>query len=347
MSNELMTVDSGGFMPVMSMQTALARRKAIVEFVQAIMVKGTDYGVIPGTNNKEVLYKPGAEKLVTFFGLAVSFVPVTIVEDWTGEKHGGEPFFFYHYKCELWRNGNLVGSGEGSCNSWEQKYRWRNQDRTCPKCGQPAIIKNSYGPGWLCYRKKGGCNNKFGDGDQAIESQDVSKVPNPHIGDQVNTILKMCQKRALIAAVLITVNASEFFTQDLEDLATDSGEGSKPTVDNSLVDEDRQKMLQIFAKALWADDWKRNLEKAVKSSTNEERIFVESLTNSEADELIFGFEDKLKSLHNRNVSKFSDVGLPSDMPLDVADLTGQPLVDAYTKLCLFVNDVNKESTQNG
>lgn len=345
MSNELMTVDSGGWMPVMSMQTALARRQAIVDFVKEIMVKGTDYGVIPGTNNKEVLYKPGAEKLVTFFGLAVSFAPVTIVEDWTGEKHGGEPFFFYHYKCELWRNGNLVGSGEGSCNSWEQKYRWRNQDRTCPKCNQPAIIKNSYGPGWLCYRKKGGCNSKFGDGDQAIESQDVSKVPNPNIDDQVNTILKMCQKRALIAAVLITVNASEFFTQDLEDLAG-SVEGSKPTVDNSLVDEDRQKMLQTFAKALWADDWKKYLENEVKTLTNEERIFVESLTNSEADELIAGFENKLRSLYTDAVNTFTANGnllLPNDVPINVADLTGQPLVDAYSKLCLFVKNTEESN----
>lgn len=341
MSNELMAVDSGGFMPVMSMQTALARRRAIVEFVQAIMIKGTDYGVIPGTNNKEVLYKPGAEKLVTFFGLSVRFEPVTIVEDWTGEKHNGEPFFFYHYTCELYRNGNLVGSGEGSCNSWEQKYRWRNQDRTCPKCGQATIIKNSYGPGWLCYRKKGGCNSKFQDGDQEIESQDVSKVPNPNIGDQVNTILKMSQKRSLVAAVLITVNASEFFTQDLEDLALESGEGSVK-VDNSLIDDNRQTMLTLLATVLWVDDWKSKLEKLVKTITNEERIFVESLTNSEADQLIEQLEAGIRLLYTDVTNTFTADGnllIPKE---NVADLAGQQLVDAYTKLCLFVEE-SKES----
>ena len=337
MSNELMAVDSGGFMPVMSMQTALARRKAIVEFVQAIMVKGTDYGTIPGTN-KDVLFKPGAEKLVTFFGLSVRFDPVTIVEDWTGEKHNGEPFFFYHYTCELYRNGNLVGSGEGSCNSWEQKYRWRNQDRTCPKCGQPAIIADSYRGGWLCYRKKGGCNAKFDGGDQDIESQDVSKVPNPNIGDLVNTILKMCQKRALIAAVLITVNASEFFTQDLEDIATGS-EGGKPAVDNSLVDDARQKLLSVLAKALYVKDWSNKLTEAVKALTSEERIFVESLTNSEADQIIEDLESKLRAIYAEMITKANDrQPTPDYINLDVADLTGQPLVDAYSKLCLFVEE---------
>ena len=42
-------------------------------------------------------------------------------------------------------------------------------------------------------------------------------MPNPDICDQVNTIQKMATKRAMIAAVLIAVNASEFFTQDVED----------------------------------------------------------------------------------------------------------------------------------
>ena len=40
-------------------------------------------------------------------------------------------------------------------------------------------------------------------------------------GGKVETVQKMGQKRALIAATLIAVNASEFYTQDMEDFATD------------------------------------------------------------------------------------------------------------------------------
>jgi hypothetical protein len=69
-----------------------------------------------------------------------------------------------------------------------------------------------------CFRKKGGCGAKFSLGDQSIESQQVGRVPNPDIADQVNTIQKMAQKRALVGVCLLAVNASEFFTQDVEDM---------------------------------------------------------------------------------------------------------------------------------
>ena len=46
------------------------------------------------------------------------------------------------------------------------------------------------------------------------------RVPNPDGADVVNTIQKMAQKRALVAATLIATSASEFFTQDVEDADT-------------------------------------------------------------------------------------------------------------------------------
>ena len=48
------------------------------------------------------------------------------------------------------------------------------------------------------------------------------RVPNPDVADLVNTIQKMAQKRALVAATLIATSASEFFTQDVEDTSGDS-----------------------------------------------------------------------------------------------------------------------------
>ena len=222
MANEIIV--AGGaemFMPVMDVKQAVARRGALVGFVQGIMVKGADYGAVPGTD-KPTLLKPGAEKLTTFFGLAPVFVSERIVEEFGDD--GREPLFFYRYRCELYRNGVLVGSGIGSCNSRESKYRYRNAARICPHCGKPAIIKGQeqYGGGWVCFKKKDGCGAKFADNDPAIVNQQMGKVPNPDVADLVNTIDKMAQKRALIAAVLIAVNASEFFTQDVEDMVIDA-----------------------------------------------------------------------------------------------------------------------------
>jgi hypothetical protein len=222
-------VGSGDFMPVMSMEMALKRRQQILDFGNKVLIEGEDYGVIPGTSSKKVLFKSGAEKLCYYFGFEPSFTSVVEDSDWTGEKHGGEPFFNIRYLCQLRRGERVVGAGEGSCNSWEAKYRWRQGGRKCPKCGQEAIIagKEEFGGGWLCWKKKNGCGAQFKDDDPAIKSQTVGRIPNPDVFDQVNTVQKMAQKRAFVQAVMIGTGASEFYTQDLEDHAPQQGIGSE------------------------------------------------------------------------------------------------------------------------
>lgn len=150
-----------------SSQIAPAYQKAIahtaqhyqtmVAFVQTQMVKDVDYGVIPGTK-KPTLLKPGAEKLCRLFSLHPSYELIHFVTDFD------KPLFHYHYRCALVRQGEMVGQGDGSCNSKEKKY----------------------------------------------DSQKYK------IFDLTNTIVKMAQKRALVAAVLFSCGASQFFTQDLE-----------------------------------------------------------------------------------------------------------------------------------
>ena len=218
MTNEnetgLTIVNTGALMPVMDIAQARAAYTAMVDFVKSIMRENTDFGVVPGTT-KPTLLKPGAEKLCRFFGLSARFDMTKEVEDWYAE----EPFFSYRYKCSLYSlaTGALVGEGEGSCNSHEKKYRYRTAARVCPECGKDAIIKGKkeYGGGWVCFTKKGGCGAKFPDGHFTGEAQ---QEINPDMADLPNTLQKMAQKRAFIAATLIAVNASEFFTQDVEDL---------------------------------------------------------------------------------------------------------------------------------
>src|ERR671939_54592 len=162
----LAPVERARFMPAMSIESAVERYNAVTEFVSRVLRKDVDYGVIPGTE-KRTLLKPGAEKLTTFFGLSTRFQLLERVEDWTGDSHGGEPFFYYLYRCQLYR-------------------------------GDAAIIKGreEWGGGWVCHRKQGGCGAKYADGDQSIEGQQTGRVLNPDIADQVNTIQKMGQKRS-------------------------------------------------------------------------------------------------------------------------------------------------------
>ncbi len=232
METDIVTIDEMAVMPIINIQQAINRRDQIVSFVKKIMIPGTDFGTIPGTNDKAILFKPGAEKLTTFFGMSKQFEIITTIEDWTGKDHDGELFFYYLYRCRLHRGNLLIAEGDGSCNSFESKYRYRKASRACPDCGSEAIIKgrSEYGGGWICYHKKGGCAAKFADGDLTIENQEVGRIPNDDIASQVNTIQKMAQKRALVAATLLAVNASEFFTQDLEDFDSPIIEGESTPV---------------------------------------------------------------------------------------------------------------------
>lgn len=247
-------------MPVFGVQQALARRQAIVDATQALMREGIDFGTIPGTP-KPTLLKPGAEKLCTLFGLCPTFFLEASEEDWDGTHHNGEPFFYYRYKCVLERNGYQIGQGVASCNTWESKYRYRwVSEADIP----PGIPKNTLRSrdGAIAefafavekaetsgrYGKPAEYWQRFKDAIAAGEARRVQRetkagktmdaweigaavyrVPNPDVYDQVNTAQKMAQKRALIAATLIAINASEFYTQDLEDLATEGIDtGSHP-----------------------------------------------------------------------------------------------------------------------
>ncbi len=133
MSQELTKVEpsrdvaSRDFMPLLSIDEAVARKDAMTAYINRIMKSGVDYGIMPGDRRddaRKVLFKPGAEKLCSVFGLSPKYVKETIIEDWTGKDHG-EPLFYYEYRCQLWRGDRFMGEGIGSANSWEAKYRWR------------------------------------------------------------------------------------------------------------------------------------------------------------------------------------------------------------------------------
>ncbi len=210
-------------MPVMDVQTAMARLREFQEFISSYLQEsrdggndGGDYGVIPGTKKKTLL-KSGADKLCEVYGLYDEY-EISPTIDWT------QGLFDYEVKCILKsrRDDSTVGSGLGSCSSFESKYRWRDAKRACPQCGQPTIIKgkDQYGGGYICWKKEGksdGCGAKFKDGDPEITNQVIGRIDNPDIVDIKNTVLKMAKKRAKIDAVIGVTRSSGIFSQDMED----------------------------------------------------------------------------------------------------------------------------------
>ncbi len=190
-----------------------AQVNLIQHVMREVMQENQHYGVIPGTGTKPTLLKAGAEKLCLTFRLDPQY-EITERQDGT-HLHVTSKCTLYHITT-----GQRYGSGMGSCSTREAKYAYRRSSRKCPSCQAEAIIKGKeeYGGGWVCFKKKGGCGAKFDDGDQAIEGQADGRVPNEDVADQYNTVLKMANKRSLVAAVLNATAASDIFTQDIEDM---------------------------------------------------------------------------------------------------------------------------------
>lgn len=179
-----------------------------------------DYGIIPGTGDKPTLLLPGMEKLMRALNAVPEYIERCVIRDYD------KPLFHYEYECRLIDCGTGLavpgGRGVGLCTSMESAFRWRQAERVCPNCGKPAIIKGKaeYGGGWICFAKKHGCGAKFKTGDPAIEAQNVGRIENPDIFDQVNAIMKRAKKRALGDAIKGAANVSEYFTVDLEDFSS-------------------------------------------------------------------------------------------------------------------------------
>lgn len=182
--NALSIIDTVEIETIANTMNKIAQMQAVV---QKTLKNGQDYGEVPGTN-KPTLLKPGGEKICMLFGLNPEYEFLQTLEDYDKE------FFSYNIKCTLYRNGQAVAQGVGSCNSKEKKYRFINVDE---------IPENYAG-----YQEK--FTDKYG--------REKYKINNMDICSLVNTILKMAKKRAFIDAVLQVASLSEVFTQDLEDM---------------------------------------------------------------------------------------------------------------------------------
>lgn len=200
----------------MTVDRVVGQVQLIQQVMERVMKQGEHYGTIPGCGDKPSLKKPGAEKLSLTFRLAPYYegerAPVDL-----GNGHRE-----YVIKCTLKHiiTDQVFGQGVGSCSTMEAKYRYRNSERKCPKCGKETIVKGKteYGGGWICFAKKGGCGAKFKDKDQTIEGQSPGRVEHDNPADYYNTVLKMAKKRAHVDAVLTATAASDIFTQDVEDM---------------------------------------------------------------------------------------------------------------------------------
>ncbi len=185
MSGELATIEHS--------QTALDIRSQvnrIQEVMKEVMIKGTHYGTVPGCGDKPTLLKPGAEKLMMTFRLAVDPEIEDLSDTYTRR---------YRIKTRVTSQatGVFLGTGVGECASDEEKYAWRE-----------AVCREEYDATDPSLKREKWRRN---------QSTPVLQVhTNP--SDVANTILKMAKKRSLVDAILTVTGASDIFTQDIEEM---------------------------------------------------------------------------------------------------------------------------------
>lgn len=170
-------------------------------FVDRMLKDGTDYGLIPGVE-KPSLLKPGAEKLEKLFFLRhkKECVLKEVADDGS--------FIRYTYRTSIFnKQGQLVATCEGTCNSKEKKYRssWVFENQATPEQKADGRLETRTSKGGKPY-------NVY-----VIEKEDFY--------DLENTIMKMAQKRSYVGAILEATNSSSRFTQDVEDMDLGGGKG--------------------------------------------------------------------------------------------------------------------------
>lgn len=267
-----------GLRMVVSPEEALKRVQELQAFVARVMVRDTDYGVIPGTGDKPALLQPGAQKLAEIYGFAIDFEDAGSTEDFD------KPLFVYKKKCILTsrRDGRFICASIGSCNSREDRYAYRwVSEKQIPGGMDKAMLK---------YR-----DTKYGR---------KYRIANDDICGLANTMEKMACKRAMVGAVISATRSSGVFTQDVEDLPAEAfgnveesrswsnepGQTATPKVQDAEFEEppkmsDRVvRLLELYAKAETAEHVAATLEEAKEKNAIEAFAKAERQALSKARE---------------------------------------------------------------
>jgi hypothetical protein len=256
-----------------------------VTFSKSILKMDLDYGVIPGTP-KPSLYKPGAEKLRLVYGLGAEQECIEKSVDID------RPYIDYTYRCTIKsKQGQILAQCEGSCNSMEPKfgYTWKPVDKLpggievsnlASKLSRKKITEYDFairkaettGPygkppaywdKWRSAIQEGLAKkhsvHRFGKDLEEWEMDEtviLYRIANPNVVGMKNTIMKMAQKRAFVGAILLSTGASEFYTQDIEDMEINgqvlSNEKHVPEEQEQVtVQQQQEKKVRHSIPGLW------------------------------------------------------------------------------------------------
>lgn len=180
-------------------------RDIVVRYYKQQMRQGHHFYHLKGQEGrKPALSKEGGLNLCSLFKVIPQ--PESPVETYHADGHYDVRIRMHLVSA---RGGHVVATADGSCSTRESKYayRWMYEDKIPLHLDKSQLVaekrKSRSGGTFLLYR-----------------------IPNDCVADQYNTVLKMADKRATVAAALKLPLASELFTQDLEETMEGAGEES-------------------------------------------------------------------------------------------------------------------------
>lgn len=171
---------------VMEASEAKALDDQLRASMKAVLRADVDYGKIPGSN-KDSLLKPGAEKLLQWFGFGHVLTQTEVERDADGRWAG------VTYRCTVSKG---MPDGRSVVVATCEGYAGYDEDRFFTSAEQAEAKERANAER---YRR-------------SVNPSKFFEYRAPR-----NSVIKMAQKRAMVGAALQATSASSLFTQDMED----------------------------------------------------------------------------------------------------------------------------------
>jgi hypothetical protein len=185
---------------VMTPDDARALDEQVRRCTEAVLREGTDYGVIPGTGGDKTLLKPGAEKLLQWFGLGFTNDQQEIERDADGRREG------VTYRCTIIKR---LPDGTRDVRATCEGYAGYDEDKFYQSAEQAQFKAEAKERMWAKKDNRVANPNKW---------KHLTEYRAPW-----NTVIKMAQKRALVGATIDATAAAGLFKQEEDDGPEDDG----------------------------------------------------------------------------------------------------------------------------
>lgn len=189
---------------IMTPEAARALDENLRRCTKAVLRDGTDYGAIPGTRERKFLFKPGAEKLLQWFGLAYSMHCIDTQHDDDGRRQG------VTYRCTVAKR---LPDGTAAEIATCEGYAGYDEEKFYQSAEQAQRKAEANERHWAAIDKRPANPTKW---------KTLGEYRAPW-----NTVVKMAQKRALVGATINATAAGGLFAE--EDNSSDAPADGGPS----------------------------------------------------------------------------------------------------------------------